>query len=596
MIANPTVREVVALSSLNTWSDTEIVQKSWKRCQKYGLRPTDAVYDSVMTGRRLNEIIKENETFIQHTVRILEKLAPYIRQSGHIATLVSKDGTIVHTAGDPSFEEQARTVHLQVGTNWQERRKGTNAMGVALVEQKPVRVHGAQHFYVKNRFLTCAASPVFTPRGELAGVINMSGRKERFNPLTLSLVSMVAETLQSRLLLEEAQHEHVLTVRELERTVDFTPFPLVSLDHERRIIRANQAARRLLGQDCIGKEFKEKKGFVVETISDKTRKTWRSVAVYKRERQKKERLYTFQDIAGACPRIQHVKRLAAKAAMTDYPILLLGESGTGKELLAQSIHTASPRADRPFIAVNCGALPDSLLESEWFGYERGAFTGARREGGIGKFEAAHLGTIFLDEVGDLSPRAQVALLRVLQEKVITRVGGVKSRQVDVRVVAATNKDLLREVKKGTFRTDLYYRLKGIQLSLPPLRERSDIIQLAETFLEEMDYPSARLSKEAQEKLVSHSWPGNVRELKSALVQAAFLAEGGDIRPEHLQFEWDHGDDDRTDSVPTLREVEIAAIQRSLKATGWNVSRAAELLQIGRNTLYRKMKGYQIEKL
>ncbi|MFS8579065.1 MAG: GAF domain-containing protein, partial [Novibacillus thermophilus] len=208
----------------------------------------------------MNEIIKENETFIQHTVRILEKLAPYIRQSGHIATLVSKDGTIVHTAGDPSFEEQARTVHLQVGTNWQERRKGTNAMGVALVEQKPVRVHGGQHFYVKNRFLTCAASPVFTPRGELAGVINMSGRKERFNPLTLSLVSMVAETLQSRLLLEEAQHEHVLTVRELERTVDFTPFPLVSLDHERRIIRANQAARRLLGQDCIGKEFKEKKG------------------------------------------------------------------------------------------------------------------------------------------------------------------------------------------------------------------------------------------------------------------------------------------------------------------------------------------------
>lgn len=596
MITNPTVREVVALSSLNTWSDTEIVQKSWKRCQKYGLKPTDAVYDSVITGRRLNEIIKENETFIQHTVRILEKLAPYIRQSGHIATLVSKDGTIVHTAGDPSFEEQARTVHLQVGTNWQERRKGTNAMGVALVEQKPVRVHGAQHFYVKNRFLTCAASPVFTPRGELAGVINMSGRKERFNPLTLSLVSMVAETLQSRLLLEEAQHEHVLTVRELERTADFTPFPLVSLDDERRIIRANQAARRLLGQDCIGKEFKEKKGFVVETISDKTRKTWRSVAVYKRERQKKERLYTFQDVAGSCPRIQHVKRLAAKAAMTDYPILLLGESGTGKELLAQSIHTASPRADRPFIAVNCGAIPDSLLESEWFGYERGAFTGARREGSIGKFEAAHLGTIFLDEVGDLSPRAQVALLRVLQEKVITRVGGVKSQQVDVRVVAATNKDLLREVKKGTFRTDLYYRLKGIQLSLPPLRERSDIIQLAESFLEEMDYPTARLSKEAQEKLVSHSWPGNVRELKSALVQAAFLAEGGDIRPEHLQFECDHSDDDRTDSVPTLREVEIAAIQRSLKATGWNISRAAELLQIGRNTLYRKMKGYQIEKL
>lgn len=580
------------MSSLSNTEQVGIVNESWQRCQQFGLKPTDAIDDQMVAGKQLNEVLKKNENLIRHTVGIFEKLFPLIRQTGHVAALVDNTGTVIHTAGDPGFEDQARMVQLQVGANWQERKKGTNAMGVALVEQEPVRIHGNQHFYISNRFLTCAASPIFTPSGELVGVINISGSKELYNPHTLSLVSMIADNLQNRFLLEQAKHEHIVTLKELEHTANSHPLPLLSLDNEHRIIRANQAARRVLGKNCIGQPFTEREGFVIETVSDHTRKIWRSVAIYKQHHKERQRLHTFRDITGSCPSIRRVKTFAEKAASTDFPVLITGETGTGKELLAQSIHTASSRAEHPFIAVNCGAIPESLVESEWFGYERGAFTGARREGSVGKFEAANLGTIFLDEVGDMSPRAQVALLRVLQEREITRVGGVKSKPIDVRIIAATNKHLTDLIKQGQFRSDLYYRLKGIELTLPPLRERSDIIQLAEYLLNKMARPALNLSKEAQNKLLSHDWPGNIRELNSVLVQASFLADGEEIRPEHLQLE--HADArPQPDGFLSLKDAEIAAIKKSLQTTGWNISKAAERLQIGRNTLYRKMKEYNI---
>ncbi|BCJ86034.1 sigma-54-dependent Fis family transcriptional regulator [Effusibacillus dendaii] len=586
------------MSSLNEFEETEMIHQSWDRCRQLGLKPTDAVHDQMITEKQLQEIMKENEGLIQHTTSIFEKLFPFMKHTEHVAVLVDQNGIIIHTAGDQFFEEQARKIQLQVGTSWQEQYKGTNAMGVALIEGKPIRIHGKQHFYITNHFLTCAASPIYNSTGELIGAINISGRKEQFNPYTLSLACMIADSLQNRLLFEQAKREHFLTLKELEHTVNYHPLPLLSLDKDHRIIRANQAAHRILGMDCIGKEFKGKKGFIVETISDNTRKIWCSVAIYKNEEKKENRLYNFDDIAGSCPSILRVKELAQKASCTDFPILLYGESGTGKELLAQSIHSASLRTEYPFIAVNCSAIPESLVESELFGYERGAFTGANREGGQGKFEAAHLGTIFLDEISDMSLRAQAALLRVLQEKRITRVGGVKSESVDIRIIAATNKDLSEEVKAGRFRADLYYRLKGIQITLPPLRERSDIIPLAEYLLDKMNYPTRVLSKETEKKLLTHNWPGNVRELNSVLIQASFLAEGGEISPEHIQLEniSVRPEDDNAESIPSLIEAEINAIKKSLQVTGWNISKAAKLLQIGRNTLYNKIKEYNISQL
>lgn len=586
--------EVILLSSLTPQEAQKMIQRSWDRCYSIGFKPMDAVHDDLLTDQQVKELVEENGDLLHHVTPIFEKLTPFLRKSGQIALFVDRNGFVLHTQSDPDFDRLAKSVQLRVGANWQERRKGTNAMGVALLEEKSVSIHGEQHFFIQNRFLTCTASPVFTTNGELAGVVNISARMEQYHSYISSLVCFIAESVQNRLLVEQARQEHLITLKEIEHMSHHIPTPLLTLDRENRIIRANQAARRILGKDCVGKEWKEKKGFVIESISDHTSKIWRSVAVLTKE-SKNQRLYTFDQIAGSCPTILRVKELAKKAAERDLSVLLFGETGTGKELFAQSIHSASLRARHPFIAVNCSAIPENIIESELFGYEGGAFTGAKADGNLGKFEAAHQGTLFLDEIGDMSLRAQAALLRVLQEKVVTPVGSVKSKPVDVRIIAATNKNLWEEVKANRFRSDLYYRLKGIQLILPPLRKRSDVIELAEHILRTLNDTSPHtLSTDAKTKLLSYSWPGNVRELYSVMSQAVFLAEGNQIEPEHLQLESEERkEDDHQQKVSSLPVLEEEAIRQSLHMTRWNISKAARMLQISRNTLYRKMQEYNI---
>ncbi|WP_306293539.1 sigma-54-dependent Fis family transcriptional regulator [Paenibacillus sp. 32352] len=583
------------MSSLEVTDLSQMMENSWKRCQSYGLKPSDPVYDDIITGNRIRELTRQHEQLIRHTEQIFAKMNRLIKQSGQMALLIDAQGTILHSVGDPDFSNRAERVQLQVGANWEERRKGTNAIGLALTEHKAVRVHAGEHYYTSNRFLTCASSPVFNSSGQLIGVINISGKKESYHDYTLTLACMAADSLQNKLIWEETRDEHLITLKELDYTAQNVPMPLLSLDRDNRIVRANQAALRIVGRDALGKEFKGAAGFAIETIHGDRHKIWRSVAI-QRKAPGEPRWYEFQDIIGTCPKLLQTKEIARKAALTDYPVLLLGESGTGKELFAQSIHTASPRSAQPFIAVNCSAIPDSLIESELFGYERGAFTGANREGSIGKFEAAHKGTIFLDEIGDMSLRAQAALLRVLQESTITPVGGTKSRRVDIRIVAATHRSLAEEVKAGRFRADLYYRLKGIQITLPSLRERSDIVPLAAHLLHNLGHPASSLTEQAQLKLRHYSWPGNIRELNSALLQASFLAEGAPIDAWHLQLGEDAARPDasgRSDEVPSLKEAEMEAIKRALRQTGGNLSKAASLLQIGRTTLYRKIQEYDL---
>ncbi|WP_331281317.1 sigma-54-dependent Fis family transcriptional regulator [Paenibacillus sp. UNC451MF] len=583
------------MSSLEVNDLSQMMENSWKRCQRYGLKSSDPVYDDIITGNRIREITQQHEQLILHTEQIFAKMNRLIKQSGQMALLIDAQGTILHSVGDPDFSNRAEMVQLQVGANWEERRKGTNAIGLALTEQTAVRVHAEEHYYTSNRFLTCASSPIFSPDGQLIGVINISGKKESYYDYTLTLACLAADSLQNKLIWEKTSEEHLITLKELEYTAQNVPMPLLSLDRDNRIVRANQAALRIVGRDALGKEFAGAKGFAMETICDDRHKVWRSVAI-QRKPHGEPRLYEFQDIIGACPKLLHTKEIARKAALTEYPVVLLGESGTGKELFAQSIHSASFRSAHPFIAVNCSAIPDSLVESELFGYERGAFTGANKEGSIGKFEAAHKGTIFLDEIGDMSLRAQAALLRVLQENTITPVGSTKSKRIDIRIVAATHRNLSEEVREGRFRADLYYRLKGIQITLPPLRERSDLVPLSYHLLQGHGSPSSILTEQAQMKLQQYHWPGNIRELNSVLLQASFLAEGGPIDVKHLQLEEDVpelGEFTQPEATLSLKDAEMHAIKKALRQTGGNLSKAAALLQIGRTTLYRKIQEYDM---
>lgn len=279
--------------------------------------------------------------------------------------------------------------------------------------------------------------------------------------------------------------------------------------------------------------------------------------------------------------------------------MLFGESGSGKDVVSQAIHLASERADKPFVAINCGAIPKSLLESELFGYEPGAFTGAKQTGQPGKFEQAHQGTLFLDEIAEMPSEMQVALLRVLQDFTVYRVGGTKPIHVDVRIITATHTDLWQKVQEGSFRADLFYRLQGVQVTLPPLRERADRLQLAQLLLHgieaQLGTGPLALGTSAKKLIESYSWPGNVRQLAAALREAAFLSEGGKIERERFpayilsSFSAKPAEGQISDAQKERTQSGKSDMVDVFLQTGGNISETARILGIGRNTVYRKLK-------
>ncbi|MDM7995197.1 MAG: PEP-CTERM-box response regulator transcription factor [Acidobacteriota bacterium] len=314
------------------------------------------------------------------------------------------------------------------------------------------------------------------------------------------------------------------------------------------------------------------------------------------ERNLAERV-SFEDIVGSSPPMQEIFATVRKVSGTDVPVLITGESGTGKELIANAIHNLSRRKNGPFIAINCGAIPDTLLESELFGHEKGSFTGASTQR-KGKLEYANGGTLFLDEIGDLVPELQVKILRFLQEKVIERVGGRQLIPVDSRVIAATNQNLEEEVKANRFREDLYFRLAVVKMALPPLRERgNDVIQLADhlvtAFCKELKKPAKRFSKQALDALRRHNWPGNVRELQNRVKRAIVLADGSTIGPSELELETPNGSVSTSSS--TLKEAKEALerdiLANTLRENNGNISKTAKALGISRPTLYDLMSRY-----
>jgi len=313
-----------------------------------------------------------------------------------------------------------------------------------------------------------------------------------------------------------------------------------------------------------------------------------------------KRDYRFRDLVSKNPKMRAVFELARTAARSSSTILVLGESGTGKEVLARAIHVESPRSQGPFLAVSCAALTESLLESELFGHERGAFTGAvaRQRG---KFEAAHRGTIFLDEIGDITPKLQLALLRVLEERRFTRVGGVEPVEVDVRVIAATNRDLGKAVEQGHFREDLYYRLNVIPIQLPPLRDRrEDIPLLVDHLLEQLCVETGRkvesVSHDAMALLMEHPWPGNVRELRNVLERAVVVASGSSIQAPDLGLLEAARGEAAAGDMATLEQVERRHIAHVLAKSGGNITQAARVLDIDRVTLYNKIKKYHLREV
>ncbi len=404
------------------------------------------------------------------------------------------------------------------------------------------------------------------------------------------------------------------TLRELDRTVfrgnDFLKPPLVPDDFQkakRLVIVPIRHEYQLIGTlviACNGTCQCDDKGLeVVNLIFKQTSGTIKRAAVQEEEirdlQHRMDSTADFSGIVGRDPQMQLIFKLIEDVAPTDATALIQGESGTGKELVARAIHQRSLRHDKPFVVINCSAYPATLLESELFGHEKGAFTGALRQK-TGRFEQADGGTVFLDEIGEVQLSAQIKLLRVIQTQRFERLGGEKTLSVDVRIIAATNKDLLEEVKRGNFREDLYYRLNVIPVQMPPLRNRrNDIPLLARYFLRHFAVEQGKdvpeFSSEAMRMLLDYSWPGNVRELENSIEHALVLAKGERIEatdlPSVLQTT---KRSPKTKSRATILETEKRLLQETLEECGWNKKLAAQHLGISRNTLYRKLQKYQID--
>lgn len=609
------------------------LQNSWLRSRVHGVNPTLA-NDPLLPSYLLAQYIEQKQQLLEQIEPTINKMFTWIRNSQATVLIADTAGYILASYGDPKFLDKADKVNLTKGACWAENIRGTNAIGTAIVEQKAVAVVGKDHYCRQNHVISCAASPIFDKNGNLSAIIDISSHHNLYHPSMLAMMDSTASLIEDWGLMNDLENQVIIVINIAGQ--DF-PQALVALDADGMMIGANRAAHMLwdlqsrtdaakgnafpitdwspllrqafTGQEQILNIITEERTLKLnarilidrrkKSIANPSIKTLKSESPPQVPPTQWKTSYTFDQIQGYDEQLIKALDLARRSASTDYNIFISGETGTGKEMVGQSIHHASRRSGKPFIAINCGAISRNLWESELFGYEAGAFTGAKQAGQPGKFELANEGTLFLDEIAEMPLEMQAALLRVLQEHTTVRIGGVKPLNINVRIIAATHKDLRIEMEQGRFRSDLYYRLQGISIALPPLRGRGDILNLANHFLgniaRELNKEMLVISKEASCLLTAYAWPGNVRELQAILKQAAFLTNGNTISPEHLpahlQISTPSPLPNRTEQIaqPSLQIFENQMIIDVLDKVNGNISEAARILGIGRSTLYRKLR-------
>ena len=621
------------------------VANSWQRCRNLKVNPYEEK-PCVIDLPELRERLYNKQHLLKVAHPFMDNLYNFVKGSGFQVVLTDEFGYLLEVLGDKDIVNRTKQVLLCPGGNWSEVNKGTNAIGTALVEKRPVQIYAAEHFCKPHHFLTCSAAPIFDPEGEVIGVLDISGDFRVANPHTLGMVVAAVNAVENQLRLMRATDKLYMAYRYSNALLENMSDALISINNSGIITEINAKAAEIFnvnqarskGQHIEqvfnarapmlkvlsdGEEYEDRE-IIIEKVGrkiyssasllrDDTGGVIGVVAVFREgaNRQQAKRptimhahCYTLDDIIGESPAIASAKEWAKLAAESPSTVLINGESGTGKELFAQAIHNASPRQGRQFIALNCAALPENLIESELFGYEEGTFTGAKRGGQAGKFEVADGGTIFLDEIGDMTLNVQAKLLRVLQEKKVSRIGSAREKSVDIRVIAATHKDLQAEVQKGNFRQDLYYRLNVLGMRIPALRERPEDYEILTRFL--VDKLAAKLGKvEVQiqegfiDKIRSHHWPGNIRELENALERALIRSGAhGLLEPQLLDFNCAPQPAARVEApkpveIVSLRDGEKRMICDALAYYEGNIQKASTKLGIGRNTLYRKMKEYDI---
>lgn len=579
-----------------------------------------------MTAQALKARQEQNQLLIDHAEPEMATLSEQIAHTRSLVILTDKEGVILRSMGDQAFVSEAERVSLAPGTSWSEAHRGTNAIGTALIEQSAITVQGSEHFLKHHHTLSCSAVPIFGAQNELLATLDVSNNLEIPHQHTLALVKMAAQMVENRLFKASHQADIALHFHSRAEFIGTLWEGIALFNEAGQLIATNRSGQFQLNLDpsLTGLHFNQLFDQSLHSLKSQSNTTKHLIfptyltngaRVYaqidflnhtqtlktpnsKTKPNARTSAANLDLLNNGDPQvklaIEQVKQVIGK----DIPILIQGETGVGKDLFARAIHDASPRAAGPWVAVNCAALPEGLIEAELFGYEEGAFTGARKKGGIGKLAQANGGTLFLDEIGDMPLSLQARLLRVLQERAVTPLGSTQSISVDFALISATNQTLKMQVAEGAFRSDLYYRLNGLSVTLPALRARTDLNAIIQVIMHIEQANDIEINDEVMQIFADHPWPGNIRQLHNVLRTAIALANGQPITYAHLTQDFmdefftknsEHLHQPNNSSNKTLNNANDVLIHQAMQQHSGNVSAAARSLGISRNTLYRKLK-------
>ena len=645
-----------------------LIQDSHQRCTGLGLHLRESLDYSAQAQADF-KLAQERCARLQAQARpVMEMLLDQVSGTGNMVCLADAQGTILMSAGRGGAMEFAERVALRPGVSWAESSKGTNAVGTALITETDVYVHADEHFIRANQILTCSASPIMDHSGNVIGVLDVTGDQSSFHPHTLALVKVAARSIENYWFRDHFNRQIRMHFHLQAELIGTVAEGVIAMGPDGRILGINRAGLALLGTSNAGARVQGVRaifGMGFGELMDRLRSSSLAPLALTLPngqeifaRAQLSDLSVGQSFAMTPPLGQHrqesvgqtdtptapaastqaelppkkpnspppdLKELARDDATMrsvvdqvsrvldrDIPLLILGDTGTGKEFLAHAMHRASLRHEQAFVAVNCASIPETLIESELFGYEEGAFTGAKRRGATGKLVQAHGGTLFLDEIGDMPLSMQARLLRVLQERKVVPLGSHKAHEVDISLVCATHRNLREMIAQGLFREDLYYRINGLSVRLPRLQQRSDLAALCQKMIKQFapNQPLS-LSPELLKAFQAYDWPGNLRQLHNVLRTACVMA-GQDQQLTRVHLSSDLLEElglDRPSSVSSskeehkaakspapaalgqaVNELALSTIREALAQCQGNVTEAAKLLQISRNTIYRKLKG------